>query len=395
MAFSLQDTYPTRLRRSFQFDRSILALHCRTHSDTTASRPQLMLQSDQLQSSALKDGSSPIEPSPSSSFSSFPAHGGQDPYSPVPPWAAGDFLGLPNYGPDASEASSNGSPTPNSNWDYVDPFRRMSDDLQHPPMLAEWRAGDHLAVPSSATMYRNPASSFDGSETNPSWDHGSSFVPSGLGAVGTSVHDKSPKRKSWSDTKRSGPRRGHELELPDLFKELELQDGANQTEGSYFKPGFAFVYPSTWTDHRDHGPSHLARASSQQLPGIAIAGASEGFSAEGGISAWSGEPAEEEPLFRLVVGTEAGRNAATNRRKDKTNPAPFVCGICGADFTSEDHLQSQCFFLLDLSSDLHLPVDHESSHNSDEDFKCEMCEQVFTTKHVLERHARKCNTKPY
>jgi predicted nucleic acid binding AN1-type Zn finger protein len=44
------------------------------------------------------------------------------------------------------------------------------------------------------------------------------------------------------------------------------------------------------------------------------------------------------------VGTEAGRNASANRRKDKTNPGPFVCDICGADFTAKHNLRSKCFF---------------------------------------------------
>ncbi|KAJ7813833.1 hypothetical protein B0H13DRAFT_2465938 [Mycena leptocephala] len=276
----------------------------------------------------------------------------------------------------------------------------MSDPFQHPPILPEEWTGDRLVVPSSATMYRNPASSFSGSETssnasspNPSWDHGSPLGASEPEDVGTSAHDSSPEGNSSNDTERPASRQGHEL--PDLAQQLQLQDGDNQTAGGYFRPGVGgFVYPSTSTDHRDHGPSHLARPSSQQLPGIAIAGASEDFSAEGGISAWSGEPVEE-PLFRPVVGTEAGRNASTNRRKDKANPAPFVCDICGADFAAKHNLRSQCFFLLDPSPYLYLRVDHQNSHNSVKDFKCETCEQAFTTKHVLKRHARKCNTKPY
>jgi hypothetical protein len=353
-----QDNHRAPRTRSFHSDPPIPAPRFRTHSDTTALRPQLMLQSDQLQGSALEDGSSPVEPSPSSSFSSFPAHGGQDPYSPVPPWAAVDFLGPPNpnYGPHASEPSPNGSPTPNFNWDYVDPFRRMPDGLQHPPMLLpeEWWTGDHLAVPSSATMYRNPASSFGGSETssnasspNPSWDHGSPFAASEPEDVGTSAQDSSPEGNSSNDTERPASRQGHEL--PDLTQQLQLQDGDNQAAGGYFRPGVGgFVYPSTSTDHQDHGPSHLGRPSTQQLPGIVTASASEGFSAEGGISAWSGEPAEEKPLFRPVVGTEAGRNASANRRKDKTNPGPFVCDICGADFTAKHNLRSKCFFFCSI-----------------------------------------------
>ncbi|KAJ7815392.1 hypothetical protein B0H13DRAFT_1664055, partial [Mycena leptocephala] len=76
----------------------------------------------------------------------------------------------------------------------------------------------------------------------------------------------------------------------------------------------------------------------------------------------------------------AGHIAASNRRKDKTNPGPFVCDICGADFTAKHNLQSQY---------------HQNSHNSVKAFKCETCEQVFTTNHILKRHVRKCGTKPW
>ncbi|KAJ6507759.1 hypothetical protein C8R47DRAFT_949330, partial [Mycena vitilis] len=79
------------------------------------------------------------------------------------------------------------------------------------------------------------------------------------------------------------------------------------------------------------------------------------------------------PDVRRQVGTDAGRRASHNRRKDKTTPGAFVCNDCGADFTAKHNLRH-----------------HENSHKSVKNFACDLCGSTFGTKHVLTRHRGKC-----
>ncbi|KAJ6545028.1 hypothetical protein DFH09DRAFT_1172496 [Mycena vulgaris] len=77
--------------------------------------------------------------------------------------------------------------------------------------------------------------------------------------------------------------------------------------------------------------------------------------------------------FRAAVGTDATRRAATRRRKDPNKRGPFVCKICGNDFTAKHNLKN-----------------HTNSHNSVKEHPCPKCHQFFGTSHVRDRHKLKC-----
>ncbi|KAJ7679170.1 hypothetical protein DFH06DRAFT_506221 [Mycena polygramma] len=377
--------------QSFNYNSPAPGSRPRTHSDNTFERPPLTWQFNELEGSAVEDDySSPID---APSYGSIPP----SPASPLPPWASGTFL----FPPDAvtsrlrhaSSYSSFTSSASSLEWDGNElvfdredmgssfhgdePRLPPSDGLLHPPMsLAPWGANGELFLP--GYRYRHSHASSSGfSETssippsspNLPWEADSfDFVsppPSSPLEENTCEDSAGVSPTIYSDdTQRPASRQGEDL--PYLTQQFSLQGGAaadgflgDGDFGSYRQEENAF-YPGGRVAQR---PPNIATSSS------------EGYSAEGGISPsrWSGEAVEDKPDIRRQVGTDAGRRAARNRRKDKTTPGAFVCNDCGADFTAKHNL-----------------LNHENSHKSVKNFLCDLCGVTFGTKHVLTRHRGKC-----
>ncbi|KAF7289573.1 hypothetical protein HMN09_01319300 [Mycena chlorophos] len=78
-----------------------------------------------------------------------------------------------------------------------------------------------------------------------------------------------------------------------------------------------------------------------------------------------------------MIGSQAGRTAARNRRKDPNKRGAFVCDQCGADFTAKHNLKF-----------------HLKSHNGEKDYLCDKCGQGFVTPHVRNRHEETCSSVP-
>ncbi|KAJ7757729.1 hypothetical protein DFH07DRAFT_458246 [Mycena maculata] len=87
------------------------------------------------------------------------------------------------------------------------------------------------------------------------------------------------------------------------------------------------------------------------------------------------EGPSKSPTIRPVA-TDATRRASAARRKDPSKRGPFVCELCGHDFTAKHNYQN-----------------HINSHNSVKPFECEKCSQRFVTQHVLKRHDSKCSSR--
>ncbi|KAJ7249211.1 hypothetical protein B0H12DRAFT_701235 [Mycena haematopus] len=361
---------------SFTAGHPIPALHFRTYSDTTQSRPHFDLPPYQLMGSAVEDDFSPVELSPASSIPSSPTHSGQDLHSPVPPWVDGRFLAppAPTFGPQAqsfrgSDTSSNRSSSPNLDWDSSAVSFDLEDALQqddslHPPMLppSVWDA-NYLAP---TMMYRNSdTSSLFSSDTssvgspnpNTEWDLVSTYNFHPEDTEVTAQDDNSPKTNSSNETERPASRLGE-----DFAQNLQLQDRPTSlTVDRYTTSGYAVSHPSTTS--ADDVPHHL----DLHPQGSATAGSGP---FDLGTHGPFGQP-DERDGFRSVVSTEAGRIAAYARRK---GPARFFCEHCNANFTAKHNLRN-----------------HLKSHTSTKDCICEMCGRGFGTKHVLKRHEPKCN----
>ncbi|KAJ7830897.1 hypothetical protein B0H14DRAFT_3464453 [Mycena olivaceomarginata] len=247
MPFSpAQNSSPLAPRRPASFNAGhVAASQFRSYSDTTQSRPQFAIQSHQLAGSAVDDEFSPVAPSPPSSFPSSPSHSGYGPHSPIPSWIAGEHLAPPTttYGPHTqsfrgSDTSSNGSSSPNLDWDAL-PFhfnnwyrQQALDNSLHPPMLPSHASGatDYLASPGMMYRHQNTSSLFssDGSSVrspspNPESYYAASpvsdFRLEGTAASVQDDRDESPKTSSSNETERPASRLGEAF-----TRKLQLQD---------------------------------------------------------------------------------------------------------------------------------------------------------------------------
>ncbi|KAJ6562018.1 hypothetical protein B0H19DRAFT_91564 [Mycena capillaripes] len=172
--------YTANRQRAHSLDskQPIPFLRSRAYSDTTASRPFVLLQSHHLQGSAIDDGSSSdVERSPSSSNPSSPARSSHHTHSPMlPSWVGGPFLAPPNAAMDrrhharGSETASNRSTTPNLDWDRSSGIGSDPDDMDSSPHSPAWGQTAFLAPPDAAAQGRPRASSWGSPETasNPS-----------------------------------------------------------------------------------------------------------------------------------------------------------------------------------------------------------------------------------
>ncbi|KAJ6561890.1 hypothetical protein B0H19DRAFT_1142945 [Mycena capillaripes] len=291
--------------RSFTSDPSPHPFRSRTHSDTTSERPQFSLHSELLLGSAVDDAFSPsFDHSPYGSIPSSPAHSGHDPHSPMMPFVAEGFLlpPQPMYRHSNASFSSSESSFQSTEWGqssaemggsfYAEHLQ--SDGSLHPPMLPDafWGGdGTFLALPSPVIHRRTHASSFDGSETssirspspNPLWDHASPFGGSDLEDIGNSHDNASISPTHSSTTSRQGE------DLPFLMNHrLQLQDGPPAVTGGY--PASADF------DSHMRGTSTEHLPCQQRPPNIIIAGPSQSFKIEDGISPseWHGEYFEEK-----------------------------------------------------------------------------------------------------
>ncbi|KAJ7357977.1 hypothetical protein DFH08DRAFT_437637 [Mycena albidolilacea] len=410
MPFSpAQNSSPPAPRRPASFNAGhVAASQFRSYSDTAQSRPQFTIQSHQLTGSAVDDESSPAAPSPISSVPSSPVHSGYGSHSPMPPWIAGAFLAPPpttTYGPHTqsfrgSDTSSNGSSSPNLDWDgsalHFDLnnwYRQQAlDNSLHPPMLPShpWGATDYLT--SSGMMYRNPDTSSlfssDGSSVrspspNHEWYNAASPVSDfHLEDTAASVQDdrdESPKTSSSNETERPASR------LDEAFtRKLRVQDEPGLDSSSARFASHPYQTPT------DVGPSPILTQHSGGSAGYDLSG--EGFGSEGAVLPWGGESSEGKARVR-AVSTVAGRRAAAGRRKGN-GQVLHVCQLCNADFTAKHNLHSESYFFISLPTLSYTLADHMRSHNSIKDFICKMCNRGFGTKHVLQRHAPKCPRRP-
>ncbi|KAJ7845266.1 hypothetical protein B0H14DRAFT_978879 [Mycena olivaceomarginata] len=385
-----QNPYPPAIRRPSSFNAGhVPAPPFRTYSDTTELRPQFTsFQSHQLTGSAVDDESSPVAPSPPSSFPSSPAHSGYGPHSPIPSWIAGELLAPPTttYGPHTqsfrgSDTSSNGSSSPNLDWDAL-PFhfnnwyrQQALDNSLHPPMLPSHASGatDYLASPGMMYRHQNTSSLFssDGSSVrspspNPESYYAASpvsdFRLEGTAASVQDDRDESPKTSSSNETERPASRLGEAF-----TRKLQLQDEPG------LDPSLAQFASHAHQTSTDVGPSPMSTRHSGGSAGYDLSG--EGFGSESAVLPWGGESSEGKARVR-AVSTAAGRRAAAGRRKGN-GQVLHVCQLCNADFTAKHNLHN-----------------HMRSHNSIKDFICKMCNRGFGTKHVLQRHTPKCPRRP-
>ncbi|KAJ7081824.1 hypothetical protein B0H15DRAFT_447094 [Mycena belliarum] len=325
---------------SFRFrNRPYFELRPRSHSDNTASRPVFSTSSYPLEGSALADDVFPeVGPSPM------------------------DYQHPPLFG---------GAPMHN----YPSPALQIYVPTIVPPtdLLSPHSAINHR-------RYRGLDSSSIRSSASPSpgldWEHSSAasdLDDSGASSYGDFYGGSYPTELT-AELERPVNSLAGDLEQVHLAQQPEVYEGTRRAdENLAINLPFHSADVQTQSRHATRQPRDTS--SSAILGDVGHGGLDSS-------SAWDhpGRLANQSTgLHKSAVSTEAGRTAATARRKNPTIPGAFVCDLCGDDFTAKHNLKN-----------------HKDSHMGRKTHSCPMCDKCFGTSGVQKRHQRKCgNVGPY